>query len=95
MGMGDMMQQMMDGTNPAAAAQAAGTGTPSSAASSAGSNMPPAEELHSDNLTQMVQNHLKALGYDTGDTDGELSLETIDCDLPVPGGKGSGSYRRS
>lgn len=29
------------------------------------------------NLTQSVQKHLQALGYDTGNTDGELSTETI------------------
>lgn len=74
-GIGDMMTQM-GGMNPAAAPQAAGTAGPSLAAGSAGSNMPSSAELQSDNLTQMVQNHLKALGYDTGNTDGELSLET-------------------
>ena len=37
---------------------------------------PSSEELYSDNLTQMIQNHLQALGYDTGNTSGEMSLET-------------------
>jgi len=72
-GVSDMMSQM-GGKNPAAAPQTASVQP--SGSSPAGSNMPPAEELHSDNLTQMVQNHLNALGYDTGNTDGELSLET-------------------
>jgi peptidoglycan hydrolase-like protein with peptidoglycan-binding domain len=30
----------------------------------------------SDNPTQTVQRHLAALGYDTGNTAGEMSLET-------------------
>jgi peptidoglycan hydrolase-like protein with peptidoglycan-binding domain len=38
--------------------------------------MPSSEELHSENLTQMIQNHLQALGYDTGGTGGDLTLET-------------------
>lgn len=65
------MGNMTGGANPAA--QSAGA---TAAASGAGASMPSAEELHSDNLTQMVQNHLKALGYDTGNTDGDASLET-------------------
>jgi hypothetical protein len=32
--------------------------------------------LSSDNLTQSVQLHLKALGYDPGNTDGEASMQT-------------------
>ena len=31
----------------------------------------------SDNMTQSVQKHLQALGYDTGNTGGELSTETV------------------
>lgn len=65
-GMGDMMQQA-PAANPAA--QSAGT-------TSARNAMPSSEELYSDDLTQMVQNHLDALGYDTGNTSGEMSLET-------------------
>lgn len=65
-GLGGMMQQA-PAANPAA--QSAG----STAARSA---MPSSEELYSDDLTQMVQNHLDALGYDTGNTSGEMSLET-------------------
>jgi hypothetical protein len=33
-------------------------------------------QLTSDNLTQTVQKHLKALGYDPGNTDGEASTQT-------------------
>ena len=38
--------------------------------------MPPSEELNSGNLTESVQRHLEALGYDVGDINGESSLET-------------------
>ena len=67
-GLGGAMSQMGGGANPAAAQP--------SGSSSTGSNMPSSAELHSDNLTQMVQKHLAALGYDTGNTDGDMSLET-------------------
>lgn len=67
-GMGEMMQQMM-GSSPGAQ-QAGGGG------SSAGSAVSPSEELQSDDLTQMVQNHLQALGYDPGNTSGEMTMET-------------------
>jgi hypothetical protein len=43
----------------------------------AGSTMPPPEDLYSDNLTQMVQRHLEALGYEPGNTTGDLSTDTI------------------
>lgn len=39
-------------------------------------SMPSSAELYSDNLTQMVQRHLQALGYDPGNTDGTGSVET-------------------
>jgi peptidoglycan hydrolase-like protein with peptidoglycan-binding domain len=65
-GLGGMMQQ----------APAANLATQSADATSATSAMPSSEELYSDDLTQMVQNHLDALGYDTGNTSGEMSLET-------------------
>lgn len=60
---------------PASAASQAtgGAAAPATAASA----MPSAEALYSDDLTQMVQNHLAALGYDTGNTSGELSTETV------------------
>jgi hypothetical protein len=66
-GLGGMMQQA-PAANPAAAQSTGGT--------SARSAMPSSEDLYSDDLTQMVQNHLDALGYDTGNTSGEMSLET-------------------
>jgi uncharacterized phage infection (PIP) family protein YhgE len=65
-GMGGIMQQ----------APAANPATQPAGATSERSAMPSSEELYSDDLTQMVQNHLDALGYDTGNTSGELSLET-------------------
>ena len=67
-GMAGAMSQMGGAANPAAVQPPGGSST--------GSNMPSSAELHSDNLTQMVQKHLAALGYDTGNTDGDLSLET-------------------
>ena len=36
----------------------------------------PSKELQGNSLTQTAQNYLNALGYDTGNTDGEMSLET-------------------
>jgi peptidoglycan hydrolase-like protein with peptidoglycan-binding domain len=39
--------------------------------------MPSSADLSSDNLTQMVQLHLDALGYSPGNTDGELTTGTI------------------
>jgi hypothetical protein len=66
LGMGGMMPQ----------APAANPATRSEAAPPARGAMPSSEELYSDDLTQMVQKHLDALGYDTGNTSGEMSLET-------------------
>lgn len=66
LGMGGMMQQ----------APAANPATQPAGATSERSAMPSSEELYSDDLTQMIQNHLDALGYDTGNTSGEMSLET-------------------
>jgi Putative peptidoglycan binding domain len=50
---------------------------PSPAPSRAGRAGPSSADLYSDDLTQTVQNYLQALGYDPGNTDGELSTETI------------------
>lgn len=76
-GMGDMMQQMMGGANPAGAEPAGAAAADDSAASrSGGSNMPPSEELNSGSLAESVQRHLQALGYDVGNTNGEMSMET-------------------
>jgi hypothetical protein len=78
MGMGDM-QQLMGGAAPASAASA---GAAASAAASQGSpaaRSAPAsspDPYYSDNVTQMVQRQLKALGYDPGNTDGVDSMET-------------------
>jgi hypothetical protein len=66
LGMGGMMPQ----------APAANPATRSEAAPPARGAMPSPEALYSDDLTQMVQKHLDALGYDTGNTSGEMSLET-------------------
>jgi hypothetical protein len=68
MGLGDMMNQMLGG------AAAAGAG--SAAATKSGSAMPPADELEGGNVTASVQKHLQALGYDVGNTNGEMSMET-------------------
>lgn len=73
MGVGNMLDQMMGGGM--ADAQPPAT-NPRASSSSAGSNMPPAEELNSGNLTESVQRHLQALGYDVGETYGEMSLST-------------------
>ena len=71
----------------AAAAGAAGAVDPAAAASTGAvpSSAVPAvarsgpslsSALMTDNLTQSAQNMLQALGYDPGDTDGELAIET-------------------
>lgn len=72
LGMGDMMQQAM-GNSPAARPDPGGA--PASAGG-AGSALPPSEELQSADLTQMVQLHLQALGYDPGNTSGDMTMET-------------------
>ena len=59
------------------AGSAAGTQAGSAGGRTGGSNMPPAEELNSGNLTESVQRHLQALGHDVGDTNGEMSMETM------------------
>lgn len=74
-GLGDMMSQMMGGADAGGQTAAAAT-TAQAASGSAGSNMPPAEELQSGNMTESVQKHLQALGYDVGATNGEMSMET-------------------
>jgi hypothetical protein len=71
LGLGGMMTQPGAGTTAAQAPQAAASGSRPS-----GSNTPSSAELMSDNPTQTVQRHLAALGYDTGNTAGEMSLET-------------------
>lgn len=80
-GLGNMMEQMMGGAAPGAAPGAAQRAAPSGSrspggSSPAGSNMPPSEELQGGSLTESVQKHLQALGYDVGAVDGEASLDT-------------------
>jgi hypothetical protein len=53
-----------EGRAPAAASPAAGA-SPSSA------------DLTTDNLAQTAQNHLAAMGYDVGNTDGEVTTATV------------------
>lgn len=74
MGMGNMMEQMMGGANPGAQQQMPTAPPPQT--SSAGSNMPPSDELQGGSMTETVQKHLQALGYDVGDANGGMSLET-------------------
>lgn len=57
------------GAEPAAA--------PAGATASAASSAPSSDSLMTDDITQSVQKHLQALGYDTGNTDGTLSNETV------------------
>lgn len=60
--------QQLPAMNPAVQSAGAGAAT---------STMPPSEELYSDNLTQMVQNHLQALGYTPGNTSGDSTIDTV------------------
>ena len=53
---------------------AAGQAPPTAAPARSGSSLSSA--LMTDNLTQSAQNMLQALGYDPGNTDGELGIET-------------------
>jgi peptidoglycan hydrolase-like protein with peptidoglycan-binding domain len=74
-----MMEQLGLG-NMAPSAPGPGSAAPQSArpasGAGAGHGTPSSQELHTENLTQMVQKHHQALGYDTGGTSGELTLET-------------------
>lgn len=69
-GLGSMMQQ----ANPAGQPAAAPAGSAGGATSRSG---PSSADLTTDNLTQSVQNHLQALGYSVGNTNGELTTETV------------------
>ena len=72
MGLGSMMPGMgadSAGQSAAAAAGSAGVAPLTSGPSSA--------DLTTDDLTQSVQNHLQALGYDPGNSVGDVSTETI------------------
>ncbi|HUG99270.1 MAG TPA: peptidoglycan-binding domain-containing protein [Gammaproteobacteria bacterium] len=81
-----MMEQlgmggMMPGAPAASSAGAApGGGSSRGAAPGGGSSgdaMPSRAELHSDDMAQMVQKHLQALGYDPGNADGDVTTDTI------------------
>lgn len=74
MGMGSMMESMMGGANPGAQQQM--PSAPPQQPGTAGSNMPSSDELQGGNMTETVQKHLQALGYDVGDANGDMSLET-------------------
>lgn len=69
MGMGSMMEQATGG----AVALPAPSAAPTQAAPSA-SGLSAA--LRADNPTETTQNYLQALGYETGNASGELSIET-------------------
>lgn len=75
----EMMNSAKDEGFAAPGSQQAPAANPTgqSAARSAGGALPSSAQLTTGNLTQSVQMHLQALGYDTGNTDGELSTETI------------------
>jgi len=55
--------------------QPAGT-APTRQATAPSRSGPSSADLYSDNVTQMIQNHLQALGYDPGNTDGQASIQT-------------------
>ncbi len=77
MGMGDMMQQMMGGATPGAQPAAAAPSSMTGGGGGSGKvNMPSPDELQGSSVTESVQKHLQALGYDVGDVNGEMSLQT-------------------
>lgn len=69
MGMGSMMEQATGGVGALPSA-------PSAPAQSAPSASGLSAALRSDNPTETTQNYLQALGYETGNASGELSIET-------------------
>ncbi len=66
MGMGDMLGNMLGNQKQGSSA----------ATSPASGGTPKSKSLQSANLTQTAQNYLKALGYDPGNTDGTVSMDT-------------------
>lgn len=90
MGMSDMLSGMANGNGSvsagaaatygaqgnAAAAATAGAAAAAGSAAPGGSNMPSSDDLQGQNLTETVQKHLEALGYDVGTANGEESLAT-------------------
>lgn len=75
----EMMNSAQDQGRAAPGSQQAPAANPAGqpAARAAGGALPSSAQLTTGSLTQSVQKHLQALGYDTGNTDGELSTETI------------------
>jgi len=69
MGLGGGLPGAAGAAPPAAATTTVG-------ASAGGRSAASADDLMTDNLLQSVQNHLQALGYDAGNTDGETSVMT-------------------
>lgn len=74
-----MMQQLgLGGMIPGAAAPGGGSsGGAAPGGGSSGSAIPSRQELYSDDMAQMVQKHLQALGYDPGNVDGDVTTDTI------------------
>lgn len=71
-----MMEQLgMGGMMPGAPAASSAGAAPGGGSS--GGAMPSREELYSDDMAQMVQKHLQALGYDPGNADGDVTTDTI------------------
>jgi hypothetical protein len=82
LGLGSMMPggAMPGSAAPGAGAQATAMqagGMPGSGDIKANCSSPSSAQLYSDDLTQTVQRLLEALDYDPGNTEGELSTETI------------------
>jgi hypothetical protein len=73
-GFGQLLGGVLSGEALPGAAPGGAPPPPPSAPARTG---PSAADLASDDLTQMVQNYLQALGYDPGNTDGEISTETV------------------
>lgn len=71
-----MMEQLgLGGMMPGAPAASSAGAAPGGGSS--GGAMPSRAELHSDDMAQMVQKHLQALGYDPGNADGDVTTDTI------------------
>jgi hypothetical protein len=85
-------RQALQGMGLDAMMPGAATGTPGQATGSTGAatekSGASSTELTTDDMTQSVQNHLQALGYDVGDANGEVSLETTIAISTFQAGKG-------
>lgn len=76
------LMEMINSMGQQGAAAAGGQQAPAAdpagqPAARAASATPSSAELTTSNLTQSVQQHLQALGYDTGNANGELSTDTV------------------